>query len=130
MTEHRVVISRVGGPDVLKVQEFDAPPPGRGEIAVAVRAAGLNFADVFCRLGLYEAAPRIPFTPGFEVAGVVTAIGDGATGFRSGDRVLAVTRFGGYTSRLNVSAALARPLPASWSFEEGAAFPEIGRAHV
>ena len=125
MTEHRVVISRVGGPDVLKVQEFEAPAPTNGAIAVAVRAAGVNFADVFCRLGLYEAAPRIPFTPGFEVAGVVTAIGDGATGFRSGDRVLAVTRFGGYTSRLNVSAALARPLPASWSFEEGAAFPAV-----
>jgi len=123
MAARRVAITRVGGPDVLRVQEFQAPPPASGEIAVAVRAAGVNFADVFCRLGLYEAAPPIPFAPGFEVAGEVAAAGAGVTGFRPGDRVLAVTRFGGYASRVNVAAALARPLPSGWSFEEGAAFP-------
>lgn len=107
------------------MQEFDAPPPGSGEIAVAVRAAGVNFADVFCRLGLYAAAPPVPFVPGFEVAGVIETVGSGVTSFRPGDRVIAVTRFGGYASRVNVSAALARPLPSSWSFEEGAAFSVV-----
>jgi len=134
MGASRVLITRVGGPEVLKVQEFDPSPPGNGEIAVAVRAAGLNFADVFCRLGLYEAAPPIPFAPGFEVAGTIEAVGGGAdpvtrtatmTRFQPGDRVLAVTRFGGYASRVNVPAALARPLPSGWSFEEGAAFPVV-----
>lgn len=125
MTANRVVITRVGGPEVLKVEPFEARPPGRDEIAVAVRAAGVNFADVFCRLGLYGAAPRIPFVPGFEVAGEIEAVGEGVTGFRPADRVLAVTRFGGYASRVNVSAALARPLPAHWSFEQGAAFPAV-----
>jgi NADPH:quinone reductase-like Zn-dependent oxidoreductase len=125
MTANRVVITRVGGPEVLRAQAFDALPPGSGEITVAVRAAGINFADVFCRLGLYEAAPPVPFAPGFEVAGEVEAVGRGVTRFRPGDRVLAVTRFGGYASRVNVSAALARPLPSSWSFEEGAAFPVV-----
>jgi NADPH:quinone reductase-like Zn-dependent oxidoreductase len=125
MRAKRVVITQVGGPEVLTVEEFDPPPPERDEIAVAVRAAGLNFADVFCRLGLYAAAPPLPFTPGFELAGEVEAIGDGVTRFRPGDRVLAVTRFGGYSSRANVPAALARPLPSGWSFEEGAAFPAV-----
>lgn len=125
MTASRVVITRVGGPEVLKVQEFDAPPPGSDEIAVAVRAAGLNFADVFCRLGLYAAAPPIPFVPGFEVAGEIEAVGSDVTSFQPGDRVVAVTRFGGYASRVNVSAALARPLPSGWSFEEGAGFPVV-----
>lgn len=122
MREKRVVIKRVGGPEVLEVEEFDPPPPEPGEIAVAVHAAGLNFADVFCRLGLYEAAPPLPLTPGFEVAGEVVAVGEGVTRFTPGDRALAVTRFGGYASRVNVPAALARPLPSGWSFEEGAAF--------
>src|SRR5258705_10148262 len=103
MRGNRVVITRVGGPEVLKVEEFDPPPPGRGEIAVAVRAAGLNFADVFCRLGLYAAAPPLPFTPGFEVAGEIETVGEGVTRFLPGDRVLAVTRFGGYASPTNVS---------------------------
>src|SRR6185295_3223607 len=106
MTAKRVVISRVGGPEVLKVEAFDPAAPGRGEIAVEVRAAGLNFADVFCRLGLYAAAPPIPFAPGFEVAGEVAAVGEGVTRIVPGDRVLAVTRFGGYASRVNVSASL------------------------
>src|SRR4029079_10961584 len=83
----RVVISRVGGPDVLRVQEFAPSPPARGEIAVAVRAAGVNFADVFCRLGLYEAAPPIPFTPGFEIAREVAAAGGRGARFRARARV-------------------------------------------
>jgi NADPH:quinone reductase-like Zn-dependent oxidoreductase len=123
MEASRVVITRVGGPSVLKVEGFEPLPPGRGEIAIGVRAAGVNFADVFCRLGLYAAAPPVPFAPGFEVAGEVEAVGEGVTRLARGDRVLAVTRFGGYASRVNVSAALARPLPSGWSFEQGAAFP-------
>src|SRR6058998_2710843 len=83
MRAMRVVITGIGGPEVLKSEEFDPPLPGRGEIAVAVRAAGLNFADLFCRLGLYAAAPPVPFTPGFEVAGEVAAFTSAPGGVQS-----------------------------------------------
>jgi len=125
MPQERIVITRVGGPDVLAVEEFDPQVPQAGEVAIDVAAVGLNFADLFCRLGLYEAAPPIPFVPGFEVAGIVAATGEGVTAPAVGDRVLAVTRFGGYTSRLNARTVWTRPLPEAWSFEEGAAFPAV-----
>ncbi len=121
----RIVIRRIGGPDVLEIESFTPAAPGEGEVAIDVAAIGVNFADVFCRLGLYQAAPPRPFTPGFEVAGVVSQLGRGVTTFAEGDRVVAVTRFGGYTTRLNVPVERVRELPASWSFEEGAAFPVV-----
>jgi NADPH:quinone reductase-like Zn-dependent oxidoreductase len=107
------------------MESFDPRPPGPGEVAIEVAAIGINLADVFCRLGLYDAAPPTPFTPGFEVSGVVTAVGEGVTGFAPGDRVFAVTLFGGYTSHLVIGEERVRRLPASWSFEEGAAFPVV-----
>jgi NADPH:quinone reductase-like Zn-dependent oxidoreductase len=121
----RIVIEKVGGPEVLRLEEMEIAPPGPGEVAIEVRAAGLNFADVFCRLGLYEAAPRPPFAPGFEVAGVVAEVGEGVRDLAPGDRVLALTRFGGYATRVNLLAKRVRPLPRGWSFEQGAAFPVV-----
>lgn len=121
----QIVITRVGGPAVLQIRPCDVPPPGPGQVAVDVRAAGVNFADVYCRLGLYKAAPPIPFVPGFEVAGAVEAVGEGVTEYAPGDRVMAVSRFGGYASRLNARAEWTRPLPGDWSYEEGAAFPVV-----
>jgi NADPH:quinone reductase-like Zn-dependent oxidoreductase len=94
-------------------------------VAIDVAALGINFADVFCRLGLYKAAPPIPFTPGFEVSGVVAAVGDGVTRPAVGERVMALTRFGGYASRIDVPAEGTRPLPQGWSHEQGAAFPVV-----
>jgi len=119
----RVVIPRVGGPEVLRVEPFDPAPPGPGEVALDVHAAGVNFADLFCRLGLYAAAPSRPFAPGFEVAGVVVATGRGVTAPRAGERAIGVLRFGGYATRVNLPAAWTRPLPDDWSFADGAAFP-------
>jgi NADPH:quinone reductase-like Zn-dependent oxidoreductase len=125
MPARRYVIRRIGGPDVFEIEGFDPPHPGPGEVTIDVRAFGINFADLFCRLGLYRAAPPVPLTPGFEVAGVIAAAGRAAQRFAAGDRVFAVTRFGGYTTRLNVPAAYVRPLPAEWTFEQGAAFPVV-----
>ena len=123
MVPLRVVIPRVGGPEVLRVEPFEPTPPGPGEVAVEVYAAGVNFADLFCRLGLYAAAPPRPFVPGFELAGEVVATGPGVAAPRAGERVIGVTRFGGCATRLNLPAAWTRSLPDGWSFAEGAAFP-------
>src|SRR5437763_371634 len=90
------VILRRGAPDVLQMREAPDRVPSRGELRIAVRAAGVNFADVMARLGLYPDAPPLPAVVGYEVAGVVDAVGADVEGFRVGDRVLALTRFGGY----------------------------------
>jgi NADPH:quinone reductase-like Zn-dependent oxidoreductase len=103
------------------------PPPGAGEARICVGAVGLNFADLFACLGLYSATPEGAFVPGLECAGVVEALGPpGAAGphrVAVGDRVMAVTRFGGYATALNLDSRLLHPLPADWSFAEGAAYP-------
>jgi NADPH:quinone reductase-like Zn-dependent oxidoreductase len=121
----RIIIPRAGGPDVLTLQSFTPQAPGAGEVAIEVEAVGINLADVFCRLGLYDAAPPLPFSPGFEVSGVVTAVGEGVTAFARGDRVFAVTLFGGYSSHLVIGTERVRRLPDHWSHEEGAAFPVV-----
>jgi NADPH:quinone reductase-like Zn-dependent oxidoreductase len=118
-----MVVTRHGGPDVLELQPAGVRSPGRGEVAVAVRAIGLNLADVYARLGLYAAAPAPPFVPGFELAGTVAAVGDGVRGLSAGTAVAALVRFGAYATRVVVPATLARPLPAGWDWATGAAFP-------
>ena len=81
----QVVITKVGGPEVLQVREAPDPSPMRGEIRIAVAAAGLNFADVSARVGLYPDAPKPPMTVGYEVSGTVDAVGGGVDGFAVGD---------------------------------------------
>jgi NADPH:quinone reductase-like Zn-dependent oxidoreductase len=119
-----VVITKHGDLSVLEVQERPDPPaPGPGRVTVAVRAAGINFADTMARVGLYEDAPKPPMVVGYEVAGTIEAVGSGVDPARAGERVMAGTRFGGYAERAVVAAADAIPLPESLSFEEGAAIP-------
>ena len=119
-----VVITKRGDPSVLRVQQRpDPPPPGPGQLRVAVHAAGVNFADHLARVGLYPDAPKLPAVVGYEVAGTVEAVGDGVDPGRVGDRVLAGTRFGGYAEIVNVAASDSVPLPAAMSFEQGAAVP-------
>jgi NADPH:quinone reductase-like Zn-dependent oxidoreductase len=90
---------------------------------VAVRAAGINFADLMARVGLYPDAPDLPTVVGYEVAGEVDAVGDGIDDFSEGDRVIAGTRFGGQAELVVAEAGNVVPLPGTWSFEEGAALP-------
>lgn len=118
-----VVITRHGPPEVLEVQERPEPAPGPGQVLIDVRAVGVNFAELMARVGLYPDAPKPPCVVGYEVAGVVSALGPDAHGPEVGDRVMAVTRFGGYAERIAVAAADAVPLPDALSFEEGAAIP-------
>jgi NADPH:quinone reductase-like Zn-dependent oxidoreductase len=118
-----VVITRHGGPEVLQVEERPDPPVGAGEIRIAVRAAGINFADLMARAGVYPDAPPPPCVVGHEVAGEVESVGEGVDTHKPGDKVVAGTRFGGHADRLTVPASQALPLPKKMSFEQGAAFP-------
>jgi len=118
-----VWITRTGPPEVLEVRDGPEPVPANGEALVRMRAAGVNFADVMARLGLYPDAPKLPCVVGYEVAGTVERVGPGVSGLKTGDRVVALTRFGGYTEAITVPAAQVFPMPAAMSFEEAAAVP-------
>ena len=112
-----------GGYDVLQVQERPDPPVGPGEVRIAVKAAGINFADTMARVGLYPDAPKPPCVMGYEVAGVVESVGEGVSAHAIGDRVMAGTRFGGQAELVTVPEVQVLPLPERLSFEQGAAFP-------
>ena len=118
-----VVITGHGGPEVLQVQERPDPAVGPGEVRIAVKAAGINFADTMARVGLYPDAPKPPCVMGYEVAGEVESVGEGVSNFAVGDRVMAGTRFGGQAELVSVPADQALRLPERLSFEQGAAFP-------
>lgn len=118
-----LVISKHGPPEVLTVQERPDPRAGAGQVLVRVRAAGVNFADLMARIGMYPDAPKPPAVVGYEVAGQVEAVGEGVDGIAVGDRVMAGTRFGGYSELVAAQADAVVALPEDWSFEEGAAFP-------
>ncbi|MGE3959080.1 MAG: medium chain dehydrogenase/reductase family protein [Vicinamibacterales bacterium] len=119
----KVIVPGYGAPDVLRLEEVPTPAPAPGEIRIAVTAAGVNFADVLARMGLYPDAPKPPMVVGYEVAGTVDAVGTGVTAFREGDRVVALTRFGGYASHVVTPATLAYPAPASLTPIQAAALP-------
>src|SRR5437879_11313579 len=122
-----VVITKHGGPGVLHVQERPDPEIGPGEVRIAVAAAGINFADVMARMGLYADAPKPPCVVGYEVAGTILELGENLQGsgqsLNHGQRVLAGTKFGGYASQVVVPASDVIPLPEGLSFEQGAAIP-------
>ena len=113
---------RAGNLADLKIQTIGLAPPAVGEVQIAVRAIGLNFADVFAIWGLYGATPKGAFTPGLEYSGIIQAVGEGITHLRPGDRIMGVTRFGAYTTHLNIDARYAIPLPSDWDFNTGAAY--------
>lgn len=117
-----IYIMRLGGPEVLELHQSPDPEPGAGQVRVRVKAAGINFADILMRMGLYPGAPKPPFVPGYEAAGVIDAVGAGVTGpVKEGDRVVVPTNFGGYADTLLADARDVFPMPPGKSFEEGAA---------
>ena len=105
-----VVQTEHGGPEVLQVQEKPDPPVGPGEVRIAVKAAGINFADTMARVGLYPEAPKPPCVVGYEVAGEVESVGEGVDSVKVGDRVMAGTRFGGQASMVTVPEDQVIPL--------------------
>lgn len=121
----QVVITKAGPPEVLQVRESPDPTAGSGQIRIRVKAAGINFADLMARIGMYPDAPKIPCVVGYEVAGVVDEVGPSTVGFAVGDRVFGMPHFGGYSDTVVVSAAQAFHMPAKMSFEEAAALPVV-----
>ncbi|HEV2671740.1 MAG TPA: alcohol dehydrogenase catalytic domain-containing protein [Gemmatimonadales bacterium] len=121
----QVVIPRYGPPEVLTVREVPDPTVTPGAVRIRVRAAGINFSDLLARQGLYPGAPQPPAVVGYEVAGVVDAVGSGASGPSVGSKVIALTKFGGQSELVVVPAVNVFPLLNEWSFEEGAAFPVV-----
>jgi NADPH:quinone reductase-like Zn-dependent oxidoreductase len=119
----QVWIKRRGGPHVLVAKEAPDPVPGPGEVRVRAAAMGVNFADVLARMGLYPDAPRLPCVIGYEVAGIVDGVGAGVRSCKDGDRVLALTRFGGYSDTVVAPAVQVIPIPPELTMEKAAALP-------
>jgi len=118
-----LVITEHGPPDVMRVQERPDPEPGEGEVRVRVRAAGVNFADLMARVGLYPDAPKPPVIVGYEIAGDVDAVGSGVEAFAVGQRVMGGCRFGGYAQLVVTGEGSLIAMPDGWSYPEGAALP-------
>ena len=122
----KIVIARRGHYDRLRLQRHPVPAVAEGAVHVEVDAIGVNYADCIVRMGLYKSAREYvgwPITPGFEIAGRVARVGRGVSDLSVGQRVLAVTRFGGYASDVVVPRRQVFPCPAGWSMQEAAAFP-------
>lgn len=119
----QVWIPRIGAPRVLEVREAADPVAGAGEVRVRVAASGINFADIMARMGLYPDAPKLPTVVGYEVSGTVDAVGAGVSDLTVGQRVVTLTRFGGYSDVVVVPHGQVQALPDHVSFEAAAAIP-------
>ena len=119
----QIWIERHGPPEVLALREAAMPTPRAGEVLIQVAAAGINFADIMARRGVYPDAPKPPCVVGYEVAGEVIALGEGAAPFAVGERVVALTRFGGYASHVAVPQDQVFHLPPGLDPAHGAALP-------
>jgi NADPH2:quinone reductase len=113
-TYRAVMLTRKGGPkalDVLELVELPVPQPGPGQVRIRVRATGVGVTDLIVVSGTYLYGPKIPFIPGYEVAGVVDALGPGVEKLRVGQRVAALTVYGGFGEMLVRDAAEFLPIP-------------------
>jgi NADPH:quinone reductase-like Zn-dependent oxidoreductase len=122
-------VTQSGSLDGITLKDVTMPTLEKGHVRIAVKALGLNFADVFSVLGLYNAAPKGEFIPGLEFSGVVQEVHEGEEGeaanggFKKGDRVYGVARFGAFRSKIDVDVRYIRRFPDNWTFEQAAAFP-------
>jgi NADPH:quinone reductase-like Zn-dependent oxidoreductase len=121
----QVWITKAGPPEVLKVREAPDPVAGPGEVLIEVEAAGINFADIMARMGTYPDLPGIPIVVGYEVAGTVSAVGEGVDTELVGKPVLALTRFGGQSSMIAVPRDQVFIRPEGMDALTGAALPVV-----
>lgn len=105
-----------GPPEALQLLDVPSPSPQAGQVVIGVKACGVNFPDTLMIQNKYQFKPPMPFSPGGEVAGVVEAVGEGVTSFRVGDRVLALTGWGGFAEKVIADAATALPIPPGMDF--------------
>src|SRR5690606_38186721 len=109
-----------GPPESLKLEELPSPDVGEKQVRIRVQACGVNFPDTLIIEGKYQFKPDMPFAPGGEVAGIVDAVGTGVTRFKSGDRVIALTGWGGYAEEVVTEEDRVLALPATMDFATGA----------
>ena len=124
----KIVVHSAGGHDRLKLERGPIPVPSASEVRIDVRAIGVNYADAIVRMGLYASAKEYvgwPITPGFEVAGVIGAVGRDVTDLAVGDEVFAVTRFGGYSTHVVVARHQVFRRPAKLTMAQAAALPAV-----
>lgn len=120
---HRIWVSRYGSSEVLLPKDSSDPIPRNKEVLISVKASGVNFADILIRRGQYPEAPPAPCVVGYEVSGIVEAVGEEATKYKVGDRVFGPTFFGGYTDKITLSEDMLCSIPGALSFSEAAAIP-------
>lgn len=111
-----------GGPETLVLEEVPSPTPGPGEVVIDVKAAGVNFPDVLIIQNKYQVKPPLPFAPGAELAGVIKEVGPGVAGFAAGDRVMAMTTWGGFAEECVAPAAALTRIPPALDFATAGAF--------
>lgn len=115
-------VKKFGGSEQIQILESPDPTVSEGQLLIEVHSAGVNFSDIMARMGIYPAIQRAPFRPGFEIAGVVKAIGKGVKGFSIGDRVAAIILAGGgYSTHVVIPAETVIQLPPGFDFDVGAA---------
>ena len=117
-----VLSKEVGGPETLVLEELPDPVAGPGQVLIDVKACGVNYPDVLIIEDKYQFKPPRPFAPGGEVSGVISAVGEGVTRFKVGDRVLASTGWGGYAEKLALEEQRCTAIPDNMPFDEAAAF--------
>ncbi|MBI5789884.1 MAG: NADPH:quinone oxidoreductase family protein [Rhodocyclales bacterium] len=118
----KALVCEAYGPiDTLVVKDIPSPVPGPKQVLIEVKAAAVNFPDALMVQGLYQVKPPLPFTPGAEIAGIVTAVGAEAKHFKPGDRVIALTSTGGFAEECLADVHRVMPLPKTMDFDSGAA---------
>tara|TARA_B100000575_G_scaffold286063_1_gene282240 strand:+ start:230 stop:1255 length:1026 start_codon:yes stop_codon:yes gene_type:complete len=119
----KIVYPKAGGVETIQIIEVEDPVPKSTEVCVRVHRAGINFAELMMRQGIYGSCPDFPFTPGYECSGEIESIGSAVTDFDIGDRVIAMTGFGGYAEKVCLDCRRVVAIPQSVTFDQAAAIP-------
>ena len=117
-----VLCKELGPPEKLVLEEVPSPQPGKGQVVIGVKAAGVNFPDTLIIQGKYQFKPEPPFSPGGEVAGVVKALGEGVSGVKLGDRVIASSTYGGFAEEMAIDADRLVAIPEAMDYVPASAF--------
>lgn len=127
----KAILCKAFGPhSTLVLDDIDCPPPGPGEVLVAVKACSVNFPDTLIVQGKYQYKPQLPFSPGCEISGVIKAVGEGVSAFAAGDRVAGFPGWGGYAEEIVMDAKRLAALPARVAFDVAACVPlTYGTSH-